>query len=164
MAFGSPGHSPTDVIFARKGRLGLARRPPRAKRYAFSHTVFIFKAAPAISSDYLLWLLRTDFGLAWLTLNMNSNSGVPTLGKAVTEQLPVPIAPREEQDVIVARVQAMFGNRLRLEQMLSEVDLQMAQLDTAILSKAFRGELVPQEAGDAVDLTGAHRPSAAKGR
>jgi hypothetical protein len=38
-----------------------------------------------------------------------------------------------------------------LERVLLETNESVVSLDSAILSKAFRGELVPQEAGDAVE-------------
>src|SRR5207244_839195 len=96
-----------DIIFARKGRLGLARRPPAIGKYTFSHTVFVIKTRPPMCSSYVLWLLRQQSVVDWLLHEMNSNEGVPTLGKAVLDRLPIPIPPIEEQREIVRCVELL---------------------------------------------------------
>lgn len=60
----------------------------------------------------------------------------------------IPLPPRDEQDEIVRRVEAALA---RIERVKSAVAAQRAQLDAldrAILDKAFRGELVPQDPND----------------
>jgi type I restriction enzyme S subunit len=92
-----------DIIFARKGRLGLLRYLPKLDRFTFSHTLFVLKPMTGLDPDYLLWLLRRDEVVDWLTNEMNQNTGVPTLGKAKTERLPIFLPPLAEQHRIVAK-------------------------------------------------------------
>jgi type I restriction enzyme, S subunit len=92
-----------DSIFARKGRLGLPRYLSNLDRFTFSHTLFVLKPMTGVNPAYLLWLLRRDEAVEWLTNEMNQNTGVPTLGKAKTERLPNPLPPLAEQHRIVAR-------------------------------------------------------------
>ncbi|TSE14060.1 restriction endonuclease subunit S, partial [Mesorhizobium intechi] len=47
-----------DIIFARKGRLGLPRFLPPFDRYTFSHTLFVIKPMGGVDPNYLLWFLR----------------------------------------------------------------------------------------------------------
>jgi type I restriction enzyme S subunit len=140
--------STNDIIFARKGKLGLARRPPKLPKYTFSHTIFIIKCFEGICSDSILWYLRQDKAVEWLLREMNSNTGVPTLGKAVTEQLPIPLAPIAEQQEIVNRVQHLFKTADQIEQRYQKAKSYIDQLTQSILAKAFRGELVPQDPND----------------
>ncbi len=140
------GFVETDIIFARKGRLGLARRPPRISKYTFSHTIFLIRAKDAINSDFLLWSLRRDSNIAWLEKEMNSNTGVPTLGKACLAQLPIPVPPFAQQQEIVRHVKALFQFANQLETRYLRAKAQMDELQQSILAKAFRGELVPTEA------------------
>ncbi|MDR6304623.1 type I restriction enzyme S subunit [Nitrobacter vulgaris] len=66
-----------DIIFARKGRLGLPRFLPPFEKFTFSHTLFSIKPMTGLDPAYLLWLLRRDEVVAWLTNEMNQNTGVP---------------------------------------------------------------------------------------
>jgi type I restriction enzyme S subunit len=141
-------YSINDIIMARKGRLGLARRPPPLERYAFSHTIFVIKPSPLISSEFLLWSLRPSRVTEWLGREMNSNTGVPTLGKAITEQLPINLPPVEEQRLISERIKALFSAAEAIETKLASVIVRKEQLDRSLLTKAFRGELVPQDPND----------------
>jgi type I restriction enzyme S subunit len=89
-----------DVVFARKGRIGLARRYGDEPK-VFSHTVVIFKAVVAsVDQDWLLWLSRSHWFLSDIDRRMNSNSGVPTLGVAFINAVTVPFPPADEQQVI----------------------------------------------------------------
>lgn len=88
-----------DVVFARKGRIGFARFYGKEKK-CFSHTVVIIKALDKLISDYLLWLVRSDYVSGRLTRTMNSNSGVPTLGVKPIAANTVPIPPLAEQELI----------------------------------------------------------------
>ncbi|MEH2128726.1 restriction endonuclease subunit S [Nostoc sp.] len=138
-----------DIIFARKGRLGLARNPPTNSRYVFSHTVFIIRAkADKILPAYLLWFLRQEWCIEWLSLEMNSNAGVPTLGKSVMERLPVQIPNYTEQQEIVHRLENLFTYADRLEAHYQAACAKIERLTPVLLAKAFRGELVPQDPND----------------
>jgi len=142
------GFTRDDIIFARKGRLGLARRPPDIERYTFSHTLFIIRANTGIDSSFLLWFLRQDTCVSWLLNEMNSNTGVPTLGKAYMERIPIALPPLPEQHEIVRRVEALFTLADQLEAHYRSAKAHVDRLTQSILAKAFRGELVPQDPAD----------------
>ncbi|MEQ9487061.1 restriction endonuclease subunit S [Coleofasciculus sp. F4-SAH-05] len=138
-----------DIIFARKGRLGLARNPPKNIRYVFSHTVFIIRVkADNILPSYLLWFLRQESCIDWLLSEMNSNAGVPTLGKSVMERLPVTIPDYAEQQEIVRYIEKLYAYANRIEARYQNALTRVEQLTPTLLSKAFRGELVPQDPND----------------
>jgi hypothetical protein len=62
--------------------------------------------------------------------------------------LQVPIPSREEQDEIVRRVESLFAYADRLEARYTTARRQVENLTPALLAKAFRGELVPQDPTD----------------
>jgi type I restriction enzyme S subunit len=75
-------------------------------------------------------------------------TNLASISKSVLSALPIVVPPADEQDEIVQRVEELFALADRVE-----VDHQTAQthvehLTPAILSKAFRGELVPQDPND----------------
>ena len=90
----------TDVVFARKGRLGFAR-PYGEKKKVFSHTVVIIKPRNRkVIADYLLWCLRFRDFFEQIDKRMNSNSGVPTLGIEFLGKVPIRVPhPKEQQKI-----------------------------------------------------------------
>lgn len=116
--------------------------------YVLSHTVFIVRAKKGVLSDYLLWFLRSESVVEWLLMTMNSNTGVPTLGKAVFEKLPVKLPSVDEQAEIVRRVESLFAMADTVERQYQAAKARLDKLTQAILAKAFRGELVPQDPDD----------------
>lgn len=142
------GFEATDIIFARKGRLGLARFAPRRERYVFSHTVFIVRVKTGVWPSYLLYFLMQDQVVNWLKLEMNSNTGVPTLGKAVMERVPISMPGIDEQKEIALRVESLLALADKLEARYITARGMMDKLAPALLAKAFRGELVPQGPND----------------
>lgn len=105
---------PSDVIFARKGVIGLARRYGKEQK-AFSHTVVVMKPGNGrISPDYLLWLVRSDRFMTVLRREMNSNSGVPTLGVKTIESVPVPVPDESSQDALCQALHQIDAGRTTL--------------------------------------------------
>jgi type I restriction enzyme S subunit len=91
------GFDPFDVVFARKGRIGLARRYGE-ERKVFSHTVVILKPkSERVSKQWLLWAARSHWMLEHIDRNMNTNLGVPTLGIAFIQAVVLPFPKPEEQ-------------------------------------------------------------------
>ena len=63
-------------------------------------------------------------------------------------ELPTPIAPISEQATVVNRVESAFAWIDRLAAEATSARKLIDHLDQAILSKAFSGELVPQDPND----------------
>jgi type I restriction enzyme S subunit len=137
-----------DIIFARKGRLGLPRFAPTGFDYVYSHTVFIIRSNDLISPEFLLMILRPDAVVENLLMIMNSNTGVPTLGKGVFETMNILVPTMEEQDYVVQRVEQFFTFADQIEQRVRVAQSRINNLTQSILAKAFRGELVPQDPND----------------
>lgn len=137
----SHGFKSDDIIFARKGRLGLARRPPKISRYAFSHTIFIMRGNADIHSEYLLWFLRREDAISWLLREMNVAAGVPTLGKAILGKLPLLLPTKNEQKIIAEKIEEKIT---AVQRMAENIDLQLMKAEKnkqAILASAFAGDI-----------------------
>ena len=70
------------------------------------------------------------------------------LGLEDIKNLKVPIAPLEEQQEIVRRIESLFKLADSIEQQYQQAELDLETLNQSILAKAFRGELVPQDPND----------------
>ncbi|MCK4586648.1 MAG: restriction endonuclease subunit S, partial [Gammaproteobacteria bacterium] len=135
------GFKSDDIIFARKGRLGLARRPPKLNHYAFSHTVFIVRGRSEINSDYLLWFLRREEVISWLLMEINVAAGVPTLGKAILKKLPLLLPSKEEQKFITEQLEKKITAICRISESI-EIQLKKAEKNKqSILASAFTGRI-----------------------
>lgn len=90
-----------DVVFARKGRIGLAR-PYGTEKKVFSHTVVLFKPRePDLQARFILWSVRFDRFFDEISKRMNSNSGVPTLGVGFIQAIPIRVPLKKEREFIV---------------------------------------------------------------
>ena len=59
-----------------------------------------------------------------------------------------PMPPKLEQEEIIQRLQSALEPCSRIDGLLPVLDSTMSKLDQSILSKAFKGELVPQDPND----------------
>lgn len=77
-----------------------------------------------------------------------STSGQKTISQKTLEELPAPLIPLDEQHEIVRRIESAFAKIDRLAKEAKRALELVGRLDEAILAKAFRGELVPQDEND----------------
>jgi type I restriction enzyme S subunit len=98
-----------------------------------------------VESDFLLWFLRANY----LELRSQAAGGVqPNLSLGIIKAIEVPIPPRSEQREIIRRIETAFAEIDRLAAEATAARRLLDRLDQAILAKAFRGELVPQDPSD----------------
>lgn len=131
--------SQTDVVFARKGRLGFARYYGESEK-VFSHTVVIFKKRDEqlLESHYLLWLVRFRDFFDQLDKQMNSNSGVPTLGVQFLGSVPVRIPKLSEQIQICSTLDSLEMRIEEEKRSLSKQKRQKTGLMQALLTGKVR--------------------------
>lgn len=72
----------------------------------------------------------------------------PRINLKQLRALQIQLPGRQEQDEIVRRVKLLFGYADRLEARLQAAQTAADRLTPALLAKAFRGELVPQDPND----------------
>ncbi|WP_163990889.1 hypothetical protein [Pyxidicoccus caerfyrddinensis] len=73
---------------------------------------------------------------------------MPGLNLRDVRRLPVPLAPLAEQEEIGKRLASLMEVEQRLRNAWSAANKHAAQLDGALLAKAFCGDLVPQDPND----------------
>lgn len=75
-------------------------------------------------------------------------TNLASINKTVLSSLPVVIPPADEQREIARRVETLFAYADRLEAQYQRARAHIDRLTPALLDKAFRGELVPQDPKD----------------
>ena len=79
---------------------------------------------------------------------IHQGAAQPNLNIEIVKSTPVPIPPIEEQKEIVNRIEKLFKAIDLIEQEHQKASKLLDRLEQATLSKAFRGELVPQDPND----------------
>jgi type I restriction enzyme S subunit len=125
-----------DVIFARKGRIGFARRYGTHQK-VFSHTIVVMKPRGAIDSSFLLWLVRSRLFFSGIRKRMNTNSGVPTLGVDFLGRVSVP-QPSQEEQRRIARILDDLQSQLIAEK--SEL-IKLQALKNGLMDDLFSGRV-----------------------
>jgi type I restriction enzyme S subunit len=117
---------------------------------------------PVYLSDKVLRLVMKDDIKRWMLYWLRSNLGrkqieslasgnqlsMRNISQANLRIIQVNIPPSDERDEIVRRVERLFAFAARLEARWQFAHGQVASLTPALLAKAFRGELVKQDAED----------------
>lgn len=112
-----------------------------------SRSVARFRPRDGVLSRYLALALEAPVVQRWLR-SQHRGIDMPVLNLAQVRQAPIRVAPFEEQAEIVRRVDVLFAFADRLEARLEKAQAAADRLTPALLAKAFRGELVPQDPAD----------------
>jgi type I restriction enzyme, S subunit len=96
------------------------------------------------AADYLCYALMYYDVIPWLS----GTTGRAKLTQAALNALPIAMPPKLEQAEIIRRVQTLFAFADGLETRLATARTATDRLTPALLAKAFRGELVPQDPND----------------
>lgn len=100
---------------------------------------------PLTSNIYLYYFLK---GQTQKLRKINQGAAQPNLNTDIVKNILVPLAPLEEQKEIAQQVESLFKIANKVGAYYQQAQNQLDQLDQAILAKAFRGELVPQDPND----------------
>lgn len=102
---------------------------------------------PRCHPRYLMyWMLSPQF--TWLATRQEGRTVLPKINQVALSAIPTPLAPEPIQAQIAAILDAVFARADRLEAEATRARTLLDQLEAAILTKAFKGELVPQDPDD----------------
>jgi type I restriction enzyme S subunit len=139
---------PGDLLLSIRGTVGrLVVIPDELAGANITQDSARLSVQPTVNRDYVLWYLRSSMAQDRMK---GSTKGVAVrrinIGDVRALQLPLPSL--EEQTEIVRRVETLFAYADRLEARYQTARAQVEKLTPALLAKAFRGELVPQDPND----------------
>ncbi len=138
-----------DFLFTRIGTIGKVCNLPLVRNYALSHAVCIISSysEELCLPAYLKIALKSQKVLQQGIEGVKS-VGVPDLGMGKVRAFQIPFPSKQEQQEIVKRVEALLSQADALEAQYESLKAKIEKLPQALLSKAFRGELVPQDPTD----------------
>lgn len=134
-----------NITGASIGRVTLA--PSDMEGARVNQHVCIIRPTELVKPEYLNAYLSSP---AMQQIIGAENYGVTrqALTKEQILNFEIPVPSIEEQNEIVQRIEILFAYASRLEMHYQTALLQLENLTPALLAKAFRGELVPQDPND----------------
>jgi type I restriction enzyme S subunit len=156
------------VLIGEDGANLVSRSTPIAflatGRFWVNNDAHILKAGPDTSNQWLCWFINMIDLVPYVT-----GSAQPKLTQAALNRVGIPLPSIIEQQEILRRIEIAFAWIDRLASETSSARKLINHLDQAILARAFRGELVPQDLNDEpasvlLDRVRAQRASAPKAK
>nr|MBI9047321.1 restriction endonuclease subunit S [Anaerolineaceae bacterium] len=114
--------------------------------YVSQHVALTRPVSISLSDFMHLWAISQENGRKIL-MEKAYGGGKPGLNLGNIKALPIALAPKNEQKVIIEKVGSTLSSIGTLTAM-NENFQKLERLNQSILSKAFRGELVPQDPND----------------
>jgi len=137
-----------DLVLVTEDETFYGRAKPIAYRTSgrcwVNNHAHVLLAGNASRADYLCFALMYYDVLPWLT----GTTGRAKLTQGVLNALPIAVPPQLEIEEIARRVETLFAYADRLEARYKTARTQVEKLTPALLARAFRGELVPQDPND----------------
>lgn len=136
---------PGDVLLAIRGTYGrVAITPPELDGGNITQDTARIAPLPELESRFLAAYLRSENAQRYFR---RVARGVAVKGVNIGDlrEMPIPLPPIEEQRRIVAEVEARLSVIDAMRASIERAQRRSAALRAAILQRAFRGELVPQD-------------------
>ena len=127
-----------------------------------------FKQSKKILNDYL-FLLLSDYAFTNYLIPNQTGSDIPHISGKQILNYSITLPPLHEQTEIVRRVEKLFALTDQFEIRVKTAQARIDHLTQSILTRAFSGELVPQDLNDEpasvlLDRIKAQRAAAPKGK
>ena len=141
-----PGDVLMNIVGPPLGKVSIV--PEIYPEWNMNQAMAVFRSLSGYDRSFLAFCLLTDQILSVAVLRAKATAGQFNLTLEICRDLPLPVAPTEEQKHIVSKLKLCLSTVESLEiSVASKLEL-LDQLDQSILAKAFRGELVPQDPND----------------
>ena len=144
-----------DVLYTKGGTTGIAAVNTLSADFNVWVHVAVLKLLPPAFVDPFFVQHALNSPACYEQSQLYTHGvGNQDLGLTRMIKIILPIPPVQEQAEIVRRVETLFAFADRLEARLAQAQTAATRLTPALLAKAFRGELVPQDPNDepAADL------------
>ncbi len=141
-----PGDVLMNIVGPPLGKVGVVS--DEYPEWNINQAIAVFRPVASLSSSYLSKWFLTDMLANWAASRAKATSGQSNLTLEICRNLPVPFCGVREQTEIVRRIDVAFAWIDRLAAEATSARKLIDHFDQAVLAKAFRGELVPQDPND----------------
>jgi type I restriction enzyme S subunit len=120
--------------------------PENHSEWNVNQAIAIFRTIEGVEREYLAGLLMTEQILRWATQRAKATAGQFNLTLEICRDLPIPLPPADEQKRIVAELDRQISNLERTGLLVDSCSTRISSARQSILTAAFAGQLVPQDA------------------
>ncbi|WP_128002353.1 restriction endonuclease subunit S [Piscinibacter defluvii] len=113
-----------------------------------NQAITLFRPSPRVSTGWLYCVLCSGKNIQSIVHETRGSAGQVNISLSQCRDFVIPVPPRDEQAEIVRRVESLFALADAIEAKWQAARTQVERLTPALLAKAFRGELVPQDPND----------------
>jgi type I restriction enzyme S subunit len=138
---------PGDLLVTRTGSIGVMAVFEEDYTAVPSAYLIRFRFTSAVLPRFAYLLLAAPSGQEAMGLSSTAITQ-PNINAEAIKRIEVSLPTLEEQTEIIRRVEVLFAVADRLEARLKAAKAATGRLTPALLAKAFRGELVPQDPDD----------------
>jgi len=118
------------------------------RRIQYPDRLFRVRLCKSLVAKYIEFCFRYQSLRARLETSAKSSAGHQRISLSDLRSFRFPLPPYDEQELIAETLTQVFASALSIADECSAIAEQADLLDQAILTKAFRGELVPQDPSD----------------
>lgn len=136
-----------DLLVTRTGSIGVMAVFEGDYEAIPSAYLIRFRFTPRVLSRYMFFCLMAPEGQKRLGLSATAITQ-PNINAEAIKRIEIRLPDLVEQDEVIRRVDSLFTYAARLEAGYPTARNQIERLTLALLAKAFRGDLVPQDPND----------------
>lgn len=122
--------------------------PEKYDESNINQAITLFRASSSIKPDWIYIVLCEGAPIRAVLTHTKGSVGQINISLSQCRAFEIPVPSLEEQTEIIRRVDLLMGYADRLEARLQAAQTAAERLTPALLAKAFRGELVPQDPSD----------------
>jgi len=135
------------MVFVGAG-VGQVAMVPDDQEYFLGPNISMIRVlSKYVLPEFIEYFLRSQIGF-FLTMSFTKAVAQPSLSMGAIRQIPLFIPPVDEQLQILEKIKRYFQFIEKVEKETENFFILVSNIENAILSKAFRGELVPQDDKD----------------
>ncbi len=141
-----PGTVIMNIVGPPLGKVAII--PNDYEEWNINQALAIFRPSSRLKSEFLYFILREGTPITKISQEYKGVVGQSNISLTQCRNFSFPIPSIEEQLEIVRRVEELFALADSIESQDHSLKFKIDNLPQAILNKAFKGELVPQDEND----------------
>jgi type I restriction enzyme, S subunit len=141
-----PGDVLMNIVGPPLGKVAIL--PKLYPDWNINQAITLFRPSPRMTTGWLYCLLCSGLNIADIVNETRGSAGQSNISLSQCRDFIFSVPPLEEQHEIVRRVETLFAKADRIEAQYQKARQDVDRLTPALLAKAFRGELVPQDPND----------------